>query len=383
MAQPAARSPAPSAARAQALHTAAAGQALYQAENYPDALEDFRRAYALYPSPDLLVYIAACLVNLRLEIEAVRALLDFFVDPGQSKQELRTLALRLWQQSAPAVREGLVGPYAERLPPTVRRKLERLPAWHREQLPQDLRRLLLPVQVEVTPPKAELEVDGAPMAGTRLYLTRGRHQVRAVPPSGSAYLPAAIEIDVAAEDQQATLRLPQGLRVRAPQGSTVLVDDRAAPSVLDEGLLQQSLVPVSPGRHQVMVISPRLRRTSRVIEVRDDQAAEVLFRPPALWPGLLLAGAGVASLVTGAALLAINGTCATPGDITVCQRVYQTDAGGYAGVALGAAALGAGAIWFAYNAVDHPYFRRPAGRRISWQPAPVPGGGLLLLGSRF
>ncbi len=378
-------SPDSAAARTEAVRTAAEGQHLYQAENYAEAIEKFRRAYALYPSLDLLVYIAACLSSLRLEIEELRVLLDFFADPGQSKQELRGLALRLWRESSPTAREGLLGPGADRLPAPVSRKLQHLPPWHREQLPQELRRLLLQVPLECTPLYPRLNVDGEPATadGGNLYLLRGPHRLRATPAAGTGYLPVERDIEVAADMPKVVLQSPLGLRVLSPQGRRVFVDDHAVPATPAEGLVQESMVPVSPGRHEVAVVSPHNRRIRLVVEVEKGGGAETVIGPPLLWPGLALAGAGTGALVTGAALLTIHGNCATAGDLNTCERVYQTDRGGYAGVALGAAALLGGVVWFAYNASDHPFFRRPTGRRPSLVPGPERGGGMLWLSGPY
>ncbi len=228
---------------AAALRTATEGQRLYQKEDYVGAVDKFRQAYLLYPSPDLQVYVAASLLNLHQEIDAVRALIEFYAGSEEARDDVRALARRLWGETSPEARAGLIGPGGSRLAPALRGRLGRLSLVRRSELPAELRAAALQMQ-----------------------------------------------------------------------------------------------------------------------------------RPRPLWPGFVLGGLGLAAVVSGAALVGIHGTCATPGTITTCDRVYQTSAGGYTAVALGLAGLGAGVVWFTYSA--HLWPRHEG--RISLAPVP---GGLLAVGT--
>jgi hypothetical protein len=209
---------APEEARSAAAAMAAEARRLYEAERHAEALLRFQAARRVYPSPDLLVYIAASLLSLQRDHEAAGALLEFFPDAAASRPELRTLALRLWGEVDPR----LIAPLLDALRPEARQRLAQ---------------------------------------------------------ADPRYLP------------------PELLRVRAAE----IARAEAAP--------------------------PARRR-----------------RLP-LWPGLLAGGLGIASLSVGAALLAIDDTCATPGDINTCARVYATLPGGAAATALGGAAVLAGGAW--------------------------------------
>lgn len=248
-------------AHAAALHDASEGQRLYRQERYAEALEKFRQAHRAYPSPDLLVYMAACLLAEQRDFEALHLILDFFAEPGLSRGTVFDLALRLWQDAAPTQRQEVLGVGGERLPDSVLRRLSRLPAARRQLLPVELQRLLAPV----------------PLRGP----------------------PDAV-----------------------------------------------------PGRPQ-----PQTESAAR----------------PSLLPGLLLAGAGLATLSIGAALLAVNDNCASPGDINHCELVYRTDGGGYTALVLGMVAFGAGSAWALYNGVRRGRSGGP--RRTAAALRLVPSGG--------
>lgn len=218
---------APEEARAAAAAIAAEARRLYEAERHAEALLRFQAARRIYPSPDLLVYIAASLLSLQRDHEAAGALLEFFPDAAASRPELRTLALRLWGEVDPRLLSPLLGG----LRPEARQRFAQ---------------------------------------------------------ADPRYLP------------------PELLRLRAAAiaektGAAAGAADRVAPA-------------------------PRRRRLP-------------------IWPGLVAGGLGIAGISVGAALLSIDDTCATPGDIHTCARVYATQQGGAAAVALGGAAVLAGGAW--------------------------------------
>lgn len=218
-APPAAAAPEKEEARAAAADIAAEARRLYEAERHAEALLRFQAARRVYPSPDLLVYIAASLLSLQRDHEAAGALLEFFPDAAASRPELRTLALRLWGEVDPR----LLAPLLDALRPEARRRLA-----------------------------------------------------------------------------------------------------QADPRLLPPELLRL--------------------RTAEIARAETAVATQARRRLPR-WPGLLAGGLGIASLSVGAALLAIDDTCATPGDIHTCARVYATQPGGAAATALGGAAVLAGGAW--------------------------------------
>lgn len=223
---------APDEQRAAAERVAAEGQRLHQAGRYALALDRFQEAQRVYASADLLVYIAASLLSLERDHEAVGALIEFFPDAARSTAALRALATRVWQDTSAQARTEQVGPGGVRLGPVARRRL------------------------------AQAE---------------------------QRFLPPEL----------------QGITFSA-----------AAPAQPDQPPLQSgSGAPRGGGWTE------------------------------ARWPGLTLGGLGLTSVVAGAALVAIHDTCATPGDINICARVYATQAGGISAVVLGSVALLGGGSW--------------------------------------
>jgi tetratricopeptide (TPR) repeat protein len=65
------------------------GQSLYKTSNYPAALEEFRRAYALEPHPDLLFNVARCLEVMGRLDEAAAAYREYLArKPDASDRDL-------------------------------------------------------------------------------------------------------------------------------------------------------------------------------------------------------------------------------------------------------------------------------------------------------
>lgn len=218
--------------RATAARVAGMGQRLYDSGRYAEALDRFQEAQRVYPSADLQVYIAASLLSLQRDHEAVGALLEFFPEAGVSTDALRLLALRVWEESSPKARRDLVGDNGARIGEEVRRRLAAADPRH---LPAELRGLI---------------------------------------------------------------------RARTAAASPTAVTPQK---------------PTAPAK-------PHPLATAR-------------------WPALTLGGLGLVALGGGAALLALEGRCATPGDVNTCAEIYSTQSGGAALVAVGSAALFGGGAW--------------------------------------
>lgn len=156
----------------------------------------------------------------------------------------------------------------------------------------------------------------------------------------------------------------------SPEGAKVSVDGRRVGEVPFEGEL-------STGEHELLIsargyynryvpvtVSPgSVERI--VIELEPDLGEDRAWQRPTGWA---LVGVGSAAIVSGTALLLIDGRpyagrCSDPANIDVngtCRWIYQTGAGGIAILSVGIAAASVGATMLAFN--------RPAKPRKSKSP---------------
>ncbi len=216
------------------------------------------------------------------------------------------------------------------------------------------------VKFDWSPPEARVLVDGDPVdvRDRMVELPEGVHHVEALAPRGQPYESTVRDINVklGMEPVRIALQRLTELRIQAPQGYTVSVDNQLLPtsSLQASGDMVETAYPITSGVHTVNAVSWRGLSLSRRVEVLERASTEAILRPPALAPGIALMALGAASLVTGGVLLAFDGK---PSD---SRGLLQYDFKAGAAVALGGGGLAllAGSIWFGRNAANHPRFHR-------------------------
>jgi hypothetical protein len=210
------------------------------------------------------------------------------------------------------------------------------------------------ILVSSEPPGARVRVDGK-LAGTTpatLELAPGQHTLRVGKPG---FIAQERKIDMlVGVREEISLRLqaePSTNAVlvlkSAPTGAEVHVDGELAGTTPLE-------YPVKPGRHKVRVALSGYRGETREVVVVPDEREQVGFnlspagRAATIW-GAVSAGAGLASLGAGIALLAINGredaSDCTGDNVDIdgdCKYRYETLPGGIAATAVGAVLAGVG-----------------------------------------
>ncbi|MCS6913997.1 MAG: hypothetical protein NZ890_12245 [Myxococcota bacterium] len=148
------------ALRAQAQLLREAGDRLYRARNYAGALAQYRRAYEIYRSPMLLVSIAAATEMVLQPVDAALALLQFFVEPGDSPPVVHRTAERNLSRILAALPP-------ERLATLHREVRARFPAEAWDRFPQVAREALPrpePQPANPPPPRAPGEPPAAAQA---------------------------------------------------------------------------------------------------------------------------------------------------------------------------------------------------------------------------
>jgi tetratricopeptide (TPR) repeat protein len=128
--------------REQAQVLRAAGDRLYRARDYREALDRYRRAHALFPSPMLLVSSAAAHERLGQPVEALQALIAFFADPGDSVPLVRETARQTFMRLFPVLSDGEQATILEEV-------RQRVPAALRTDLPEDIQDRLKPAELPV------------------------------------------------------------------------------------------------------------------------------------------------------------------------------------------------------------------------------------------
>src|SRR5215472_224837 len=180
-----------------------AGVKLYDAKDYPAALEEFRRAYAEKPSPGIKRNVALCLKELHRYPEAIEALEQMLDEGGDSIK--------------PEVRDGARKTIDEMLP-----------------LVASLRIRVVSTHAAVQP-AYEVFVDDQPVSAERLSrsvrVMPGSHKLRARA-LGFQEATQTVEVDAGAYDVPVTLELVstalapmETLTVRAvPPDSDIVLD---------------------------------------------------------------------------------------------------------------------------------------------------------------
>src|SRR5262249_40543360 len=140
------------------------------------------------------------------------------------------------------------------------------------------------------------------------------------------------------------------------------------------------------GPHNVTATSWRGRQRGVATLAVAGSRTEIAIQPPSLAPGLVLMSLGLAAIAGGAAMVALDGrpNC---DQAPACPTVLNVLPQGITALAAGGAALIAGAVWFGYNAADHPLFmprRRSAGpSQLSLVTSVTATGGALIAVGRF
>lgn len=216
------------------------------------------------------------------------------------------------------------------------------------------------LRLDWQPAEAQVLVDGIKVdpRDRTVEVPEGTHHVEALAPRGSPYESWASDIVVKQGMEPLRIALQQltELRITAPQGYTVSVDNQLLPTsgLPASGYLVETAYPITAGTHTVNAVSWRGLQLTRHVEVLPRASTEVILKPPALVPGLVLMAAGAASLVAGGVLLAYDGHFSDPRGL----YVYNFTIGSAVALSAGAAGFLAGTIWFAHNAANHPRFHR-------------------------
>lgn len=229
------------------------------------------------------------------------------------------------------------------------------------------------VKFEWSPPKARVLVDGEPVdpRSRVLELPEGTHHVEVLAPAGEPYDPLRqdIEVRMGMEPVRLVLQRLTELRVRAPRGYTVSVDNKLLPAeqLHPHGLSVEATVPSTAGAHTVSAVSWRGLQLSHQVEVLPRTTADVRLNPPSLVPGAVIGTVGILSLVAGGVLLYFDGQ---PTDSRDLFR-YETLTPAAVLMGVGGAALLTGAIWFGRSAANHPLFHKPSERKSAAAPSRV------------
>lgn len=223
------------------------------------------------------------------------------------------------------------------------------------------------VKLEWQPPEAQVLVDGIRVDPREhsVELPEGTHHFEALAPRGSPYESWADDIVVKQGMEPLRIALQQltELRIKAPKGYTVSVDNQLLPTsdLQASSYMVETGYTITAGPHTVSAVSWRGLQLTRRIEVLPRASTNVVLNPPLLAPGLVLMAAGAASLITGGVLLAFDGQ---PSDNLGLFR-YNFTTGAAVALSAGAVALLAGTIWFGHNAANHPRFHRADASRTA------------------
>jgi hypothetical protein len=214
------------------------------------------------------------------------------------------------------------------------------------------------VKFDWSPPEARVMVDGDQVdpRDRMIELPEGVHHVEALAPPGSPYESTIRDLVVKQGMDPVLIALQRltELHIEAPLGYTVSIDNQLLPTsnLQASGYMVETSYPITAGVHSVNAVSWRGLTLSRRVEVMPRALTDVVFKPPALAPGIVLMTLGAASLITGGVLLAFDGQPTDSRDLVRYNFTY----GAAAALGLGGAGLLAGTIWFAHNAANHPRF---------------------------
>jgi len=265
------------------------GNRLVRRKDYPAALERFRAAYALYPSPKILLNTGTTLQLLGRNAEAADAYEHYLADPGAD--------------------------------PTRRAEVTGLV----EALDRQVARLHVTVDVD----RAEVLIDGTRVGDAAPRLDRriepGKHTIAGHADSGDA----SVEV-VAVAGEELPVRLALAAVVTRPD--PVVPAEPVAPA---QPPPDRARPPKPPG-----LVPPPVKPPPPTVHF-DDEGGARRWRPPAWAPW---ASAGVAAVSAG--LGAYFGLHARDADVGYDDaRSAARDANLSFGVAV-VAALGAGGLWW-------------------------------------
>ena len=269
------------------------GLAMLKESNFGAALGEFRESYALAQRPNALRNVAKC------------------------QRELHHFA------AAFSSLEALLAAHGSELKPPDRLAIQRAL--------EELRQLTAVVDVRVTPPGAEVTVDGAKVGTTpldRLRVDSGSRRVR-IAKTGYEPLEKTLEI-VSMKDTtitgELTLEVQAGrLVVREATGLpvTIFLDGKSVGSAPYEG-------DVAPGSHTLEARGDRVMAKPRTIDVQKRARLEVALETVALTGKLRLRA------TPADAALRIDGGPASlgtfDGELPVGRHAVTVDAPGYARV---------------------------------------------------
>lgn len=235
---------------------------------------------------------------------------------------------------------------------------------------------LRPIEVrfEWSPKDAIVRVDNRVVSAGYpvMELSEGSHRVEVLAPPGQPYESIAQDLDVRRDMEPVRLLLQRltELRVKAPRGYSVSIDSQILPSerFRENGLQIETSHKTTPGLHLVSATSFRGLRLTKYVEVRPGGSADAVIRPPALWPGALLATAGLLTAGAGLGLYFFDGRCIDAD----CLFVTNYAPASYTMMAVGGAAFVSGVIWLGYNASHHPRFYSPPSQRVTIVPSLSP-----------
>lgn len=218
------------------------------------------------------------------------------------------------------------------------------------------------VKFEWSPPDTKVLIDGDLVSGPDrvMELTEGPHRLEALAPPGTPYESLRRELLVRSgmEPERIVLQRLTELRIKAPRGYSVSVDNKTIPPTRfqERGLTIETAEPMVSGAHAVTATSWRGLQLTQRVSVVPRSSTEVVLKAPPLAPGIVLGSLGVAGMLTGGILLGLDGQCSRDSCVTVSD--FRVPGGVMLGV--GGALLISGAIWFGYNAANHPAFHKPA-----------------------
>src|SRR5205823_177201 len=110
-----------------------------------------------------------------------------------------------------------------------------------------------------------------------------------------------IEVRVGMEPVRIALQRLTELRIKAPAGYTISVDNQgvAANRIIVHGHVEQTSVPTTPGPHTITVTSWRGHQISQKVEALARSSTDTVISPPSLVPGIVIGTLGLLASVAG------------------------------------------------------------------------------------
>ena len=226
------------------------------------------------------------------------------------------------------------------------------------------------VRFEWAPAGATLRVDNRPVSVSipEIELSEGPHRVEVLAPQGQPYESIVRNIEVVRnmEPVRLVLRRLTELHIQAPLGYSVSVDQQILAKELfsEQGLRISTAYKTTPGLHVVTARSFRNLAMTQKVDVRQNTSTEVVFRPPPVWPALLVMAGGLAIIGGGVGVYYQPGPCID----TECFLLRDYRPIGYGLMVAGSATFVSGLVYLAINVASNPRFFKPASRRVSVSP---------------